>query len=57
MTRVAVIGNAGGGKSTMCRKLGQALDIAVYPVDKIQKNANDSSPSVFLCNLRSRWHH
>ena len=36
MTRVAVIGNAGGGKSTMCRKLGQALDIAVYPVDKLQ---------------------
>lgn len=36
MTRVAVIGNAGGGKSTMCRKLGQALDLAVYPVDQIQ---------------------
>jgi len=36
MTRVAVIGNAGGGKSMMCRKLGKALDIAVYPVDKIQ---------------------
>jgi adenylate kinase family enzyme len=36
MTGVAVIGNAGGGKSTMCRKLGQALDLAVYPVDQIQ---------------------
>jgi len=36
MTRVAVIGNAGGGKSTMCRKLGKALDIAVYPVDQLQ---------------------
>ena len=36
MTRVAVIGNAGGGKSTMCRKLGKALDLTVYPVDQIQ---------------------
>lgn len=36
MTKVAVIGNAGGGKSTMCRRLGQALDIEVYAIDHIQ---------------------
>lgn len=36
MTRIAVIGNAGGGKSTMCRKLCKALDIPLYPIDKIQ---------------------
>lgn len=36
MTRIAVIGNAGGGKSTMCRKLSKALDIPLFPVDKIQ---------------------
>ena len=36
MTKVAVIGNAGGGKSTMCRLLGQALSIDVYPIDHIQ---------------------
>jgi adenylate kinase family enzyme len=36
MTRIAVIGNAGGGKSTMCRKLSKALNIPLYPVDQIQ---------------------
>ncbi len=36
MTRVAVVGNAGGGKSTMCRKLGAALKLPVYAIDKLQ---------------------
>src|SRR5579859_5588543 len=36
MTRVAVIGNAGGGKSTLSRKLGQALGLPVHSIDKIQ---------------------
>jgi len=36
MTRVAVIGNAGGGKSTLCRKLSRALDLPYHAVDKIQ---------------------
>jgi adenylate kinase family enzyme len=36
MTRVAVIGNAGGGKSTLCRKLSRALEIELYPMDQIQ---------------------
>jgi adenylate kinase family enzyme len=36
MTRVAVIGNAGGGKSTLCRKLSQALDLELFPIDRIQ---------------------
>jgi len=36
MTRVAVIGNAGGGKSTLCARLGKALQLPVYPIDKIQ---------------------
>ncbi len=36
MTRIAVIGNAGGGKSTMCRKLSTALNIPLFPIDKIQ---------------------
>jgi hypothetical protein len=36
MARIAVIGNAGGGKTTMCAKLGQTLNIAIYPIDKIQ---------------------
>ena len=36
MTRVAVIGNAGGGKSTLCREINRALGLPYHPVDKIQ---------------------
>ena len=36
MHRIAVIGNAGGGKTTLSRLLGDALQIPVYHVDSIQ---------------------
>ncbi len=36
MTRVAVIGNSGGGKTTLCARLGQALDLPVHVVDLFQ---------------------
>lgn len=36
MTKVAVIGNAGGGKSTMCRILSEAHALPYFAVDKIQ---------------------
>ncbi len=36
MQCVAVIGNAGGGKSTLCTRLSRALNIPVYMIDKIQ---------------------
>jgi adenylate kinase family enzyme len=36
MQRIAVIGNAGGGKSMLCRKLSQALNIPLYPIDRMQ---------------------
>ena len=36
MDRIAVIGNAGGGKSTLCRALSKAQDIPLFPVDSIQ---------------------
>jgi hypothetical protein len=36
MQRVAIIGNAGGGKSVLARKLGEALDLPVYPFDDLQ---------------------
>lgn len=38
MTRVCVIGNAGGGKSTLCKKLGKAKGLPVYALDKLQWN-------------------
>ncbi|WP_282606639.1 flagellar protein FlaR [Pelagibius sp. Alg239-R121] len=36
MTRVAVIGNAGGGKSTLCREISAALRLPYHPIDKMQ---------------------
>lgn len=36
MTRVAIIGNAGGGKSTIARKLRDTLGLPLYPVDQLQ---------------------
>ena len=36
MTRVAIIGNAGGGKSTLARLLSQACGLPLHPVDHLQ---------------------
>lgn len=36
MSRVAIIGNGGGGKTTLSVKLGKALGIKVHHIDKIQ---------------------
>jgi hypothetical protein len=36
MERVAIIGNAGGGKSVLARKLGVMLDLPVYQFDDLQ---------------------
>jgi len=36
MRRIAVIGNGGGGKSTLARTLGRHLGIPVYEVDEVQ---------------------
>jgi hypothetical protein len=35
MSKVAIIGNGGGGKSTLAIKLGKALGIDVHHIDKI----------------------
>jgi adenylate kinase family enzyme len=40
MTRVMVIGNAGGGKSTMCKVLSAAYSLPHYSIDKIQWRPN-----------------
>ena len=38
MTKVALLGNAGGGKSTLCKALGQAKGLPIYQLDKLQWN-------------------
>jgi shikimate kinase len=49
MQRIAVIGNAGGGKSTLCMQLSQALNIPVHMIDKIQWKPGwvSESPTIF----------
>jgi adenylate kinase family enzyme len=37
--RVAVFGNAGGGKSTLARKLAELTHLPLYPLDRIQFRA------------------
>jgi adenylate kinase family enzyme len=37
--KVAVFGNAGGGKSTLARKLADLTDLPLYPLDTIQYRA------------------
>lgn len=39
MNRVAVFGNAGGGKSTLARRLAELTRLPLYPVDMIQFRA------------------
>lgn len=34
--KIIVIGNAGGGKSTLCRKISKTYNIPMYPIDHIQ---------------------
>ncbi len=39
MKRVAVFGNAGGGKSTLARRLAELTRLPLYPIDMIQFEA------------------
>lgn len=56
MTRVAVIGNAGGGKSLLSRKLGDALSLPVYEVDLVQwKPGWVRTPPEELARAYEQW--
>ena len=62
MKRIAVIGNGGGGKSTLARRLGAALDIPVLAIDKVQFGPGVSrTPELELNKIhdaeleRERW--
>jgi adenylate kinase family enzyme len=39
MRKVAVFGNAGGGKSTLARRLAEVTGLSLYPLDTIQFRA------------------
>ncbi len=44
MQKVAVFGNAGGGKSTLARKLAELTGLPFYPLDLIQFRASGPVP-------------
>jgi adenylate kinase family enzyme len=44
MKRVAVFGNAGGGKSTLARRLAALTGLPLYPLDLIQFTAEGEVP-------------
>jgi adenylate kinase family enzyme len=45
MKRVAVFGNAGGGKSTLARRLAELTRLPLYPIDMIQFKAGGDAVS------------
>src|SRR5262245_18453045 len=45
MRKVAVFGNAGGGKSTLARRLAELTGLPLYPLDKIQFRSGGSQVS------------
>src|SRR3954451_12481609 len=45
MKRVAVFGNAGGGKSTLARRLSALTGLPLYPLDLIQFTAEGEVPA------------
>ena len=44
MRKVAVFGNAGGGKSTLARKLAELTRLPFFPLDMIQYRASGAVP-------------
>jgi hypothetical protein len=56
MQRIAIIGNAGGGKSALARKLGNALNISVYQFDDLQWQPGwTRTPEKEIHNAHSKW--
>ena len=54
--RVAIIGNAGGGKSTLARRIGAALGAPVWSVDDVQWRAGwTPAPPAAVATAHTRW--
>ncbi len=57
MTKVAVIGNAGGGKSTMARALAAAHDLPYIAIDKFSTVVICAGRRTLLpCKARTMCH-
>ena len=56
MQRIAIIGNAGGGKSVLARDLGMRLDLPVYEVDQVQWRPGwVSTPLEEIAAVYQKW--
>lgn len=56
MQRIAIIGNAGGGKSVLARKLGEGFDLPVYPFDDLQWQPGwEPTPAKRIQTAHSAW--
>ena len=56
MTRVAIIGNAGGGKSTLARKLSAKLDLPLREVNPIHWRPNwERAPAEDIQAVYDNW--
>jgi adenylate kinase family enzyme len=56
MTRVSIIGNAGGGKSTLARRLGARLALPAYQVDPLQWLPGwQPAPAEVIGATHSQW--
>jgi ABC-type dipeptide/oligopeptide/nickel transport system ATPase component len=56
LQRIAIIGNAGGGKSTLARALGQFLAIPVHAIDDVQWKANwRPAPEAEVAAVHANW--
>lgn len=56
MQRIVIIGNAGGGKSVLARKLGSVLDLPVYQFDDLQwRSGWTRTPEREIQTVHSKW--
>ncbi len=54
--RIAIIGNAGGGKSRLARHLGDAFELPVFSVDDVQFQPGWlSTPLEAVADIHSEW--
>jgi len=56
MQRIAIIGNAGGGKSLLARDIGRALQLPVHALDDVQWQAGwQSATSETVAAAHAKW--
>ena len=55
MSRIAIIGNAGGGKSLLARHLGQSLGLPFHAIDDLRWGFRNRVVHLRSPRERRRW--